>query len=191
MYSPKEDRAWTEKQNKKPHWYFKQQNPQCIHQMKTEHEYNKETTTTKTYTLYFKQQNPNCWWCCVCCIVLLTLCLIILRARHDRNKIAPCGMIKVFWIELNWIECKYPKKTEHDYKKNPTMIFQTTTKSKVFTIRRRSMDRKSNNTVTFQQRWCLSQGKWLIPMQKLNTKTDKRRRKQTKRRQTVTAEVTI
>lgn len=28
-------------------------------------------------------------------------------------------------------------------------------------------------------------------MQKLNTKTDKRRRKQTKRRQTVTAEVTI
>ena len=32
-----------------------------------------------------------------------TLCIIILRARHDHNKIAPCGMIKAFWIELNWI----------------------------------------------------------------------------------------
>ena len=42
-----------------------------------------------------------CWWCCVCCIVLLALCFIILRARHDHNKIAPCGMIKVFLIELN------------------------------------------------------------------------------------------
>ena len=43
------------------------------------------------------------WWCCVCYIVLLTLCIYIyiLRARHDHNKIAPCGMIKVF---LNWIE---------------------------------------------------------------------------------------
>ena len=37
-----------------------------------------------------------CWWCHVCCTVLLTLCIIILRARHDQNKIAPCGMIKVF-----------------------------------------------------------------------------------------------
>ena len=25
-----------------------------------------------------------------------------LQAHHDHNKIAPCGMIKVFWIELNW-----------------------------------------------------------------------------------------
>ena len=42
------------------------------------------------------------WWCCVCCIVLLTLCIIfILRTRHDHNKIAPCGMIKSFLIELN------------------------------------------------------------------------------------------
>ena len=42
------------------------------------------------------------WWC-VCCIVLLTLCVFccFLRARHDHNKIAPCGMIKVFGIELN------------------------------------------------------------------------------------------
>ena len=43
-----------------------------------------------------------CWWCCVCCIVLLTLCISILRARHDHNKIAPCGMINIF--KLNWIE---------------------------------------------------------------------------------------
>ena len=28
-----------------------------------------------------------CWWCCVCCIVLLSLYIIILRARHDHNKI--------------------------------------------------------------------------------------------------------
>ena len=42
-----------------------------------------------------------CWWCCVYCIVLLTLCIIILWARHYHNKIAPCGMLKVF---LNWIE---------------------------------------------------------------------------------------
>ena len=35
------------------------------------------------------------------CIVLFTLCIIILWARHDHNKIAPCGMIKVFLIELN------------------------------------------------------------------------------------------
>ena len=26
-----------------------------------------------------------------------------LRARHDRNKTAPCGMIKVFETELNWV----------------------------------------------------------------------------------------
>ena len=37
----------------------------------------------------------------VCCI-LLTLCIIILRARHDHNIIAPRGMIKVFLIELNY-----------------------------------------------------------------------------------------
>ena len=45
-----------------------------------------------------------CWWCCVFCIVLLTLCIFVLfiRARHGHNKIAPCGMINVFliWIEL-------------------------------------------------------------------------------------------
>ena len=41
-----------------------------------------------------------CWWC-VCCIVLLTLWIIILRACRDHNKIAPCGMIEVF---LNWIK---------------------------------------------------------------------------------------
>ena len=40
-----------------------------------------------------------CWWCCVCCSVLLTLCIIISQAHHDHNKIAPCGMIKVFWIK--------------------------------------------------------------------------------------------
>ena len=33
--------------------------------------------------------------------------MYFLWARHDHNKIAPCGMIKVFelnwnWIELNW-----------------------------------------------------------------------------------------
>ena len=33
---------------------------------------------------------------------VLTLCIIILRARHDHNKIAPCGMITVFLIELIW-----------------------------------------------------------------------------------------
>ena len=44
------------------------------------------------------------WWCCVCCIVLSTLCIIILQARHDHNNIVPCGMIKVFWTELNWTE---------------------------------------------------------------------------------------
>ena len=34
----------------------------------------------------------------------LTLCIIILQARHDHNKIAPCGMIKVFFFfKLNWI----------------------------------------------------------------------------------------
>ena len=47
------------------------------------------------------------WWCCVCCIVLLTLWgvffFFFFRARHDHNKIAPCGMIKGFLIELNWI----------------------------------------------------------------------------------------
>ena len=32
----------------------------------------------------------------------LNLCIIILRARHDHNKIAPCGMIKVFLTELNY-----------------------------------------------------------------------------------------
>ena len=38
----------------------------------------------------------------VCCIVLLTLCIIILRSRHDYQKNVPCGMIKVcFLIELN------------------------------------------------------------------------------------------
>ena len=26
--------------------------------------------------------------------------LLFLQARHDHNKIAPCGMIKVFWTEL-------------------------------------------------------------------------------------------
>ena len=42
-----------------------------------------------------------CWWCCVCCIVLLILCCCCcLRARHDHNKTAPCGMIKVFLIEF-------------------------------------------------------------------------------------------
>ena len=35
-------------------------------------------------------------YCCVCCIVLLTLCIIILRVRHDHSQIAPCGMIKFF-----------------------------------------------------------------------------------------------
>ena len=44
-----------------------------------------------------------CWWCCVCCIVLFTLCILILWACHDHNKIAPCGMIKAFWIELNYL----------------------------------------------------------------------------------------
>ena len=44
-----------------------------------------------------------CWWCCVCCIVLLTSCIIILWAHHDHNKVACCGMIKVFLNELNWI----------------------------------------------------------------------------------------
>ena len=43
----------------------------------------------------------SCLWCCVCYIVLLTLCCCcFLRACHEHNKIAPCGMIKVFWIEL-------------------------------------------------------------------------------------------
>ena len=32
----------------------------------------------------------------LCCIVLLTLCIIILRSRHDYKNFAPCGMIKVF-----------------------------------------------------------------------------------------------
>ena len=45
-----------------------------------------------------------CWWCCVCCIVLFTLCILILWACHDHNKTAPCGMIKVF-LEFNWIIC--------------------------------------------------------------------------------------
>ena len=45
-----------------------------------------------------------CWWCCVCCTVLLSLCIIILRARHDHNKTAPCGMIKGFLIELNTVQ---------------------------------------------------------------------------------------
>ena len=45
---------------------------------------------------------PFCWWWCDCYIVLLTLC-IILRARYDHNKIAPCEMIKVFLIELNTV----------------------------------------------------------------------------------------
>ena len=54
-----------------------------------------------------------CWWCCVCCIVLLTFCIVILRTRHDHNKIAPCGMIKVFLIELNWIEDRNSKRTRH------------------------------------------------------------------------------
>ena len=36
-----------------------------------------------------------CWWICVCCIVLLTLCIIIiLGARHDHNKIDPCEVSK-------------------------------------------------------------------------------------------------
>ena len=40
-------------------------------------------------------------YCSVCCIVLLTLFVCccfccFLRARHDHNKIALCGMIKVF-----------------------------------------------------------------------------------------------
>ena len=39
----------------------------------------------------------------VCCIVLLTLCIIILRSRHDYQKIAPCGIIKVC-LFFNWIE---------------------------------------------------------------------------------------
>ena len=30
--------------------------------------------------------------------------LYFLWARHDHNKIAACGMIKVFWTELNWID---------------------------------------------------------------------------------------
>ena len=43
-----------------------------------------------------------CWWCCVCCIVLFALSFLVclfLRSRHDHNKIAPCGMIKVFEFE--------------------------------------------------------------------------------------------
>ena len=30
--------------------------------------------------------------------------LYFLWARHDHNKTAPCGMIKVFLTELNWID---------------------------------------------------------------------------------------
>ena len=63
-----------------------------------------------------------CGWCCVCCIVLLTLCCCgwFLLARHDHNKIAPCGMIKVFDFEFersikkeaNFISFLQPKVTE-------------------------------------------------------------------------------
>ena len=35
--------------------------------------------------------------------VVLTLCIVILWALHDHSKIAPCGMIKVFWTALNWM----------------------------------------------------------------------------------------
>ena len=51
------------------------------------------------------------WWCCVWCIVLLSLRIIILRACQDPNKIASCGMIKnknkmfyFFLTELNRIQ---------------------------------------------------------------------------------------
>ena len=43
----------------------------------------------------------SCCWCCACCIVLLTLCISILRACHDHNRSAHCGMIQVFLTELN------------------------------------------------------------------------------------------
>ena len=48
---------------------------------------------------------PFCWWCCVCCIVLLTLCIHYFTSCHDHNKTAPCipHGIKVFWIELNLV----------------------------------------------------------------------------------------
>ena len=37
---------------------------------------------------------------------VLYIYIFFLRARHDHNKIAPCGMIKVFLIELNWIDTR-------------------------------------------------------------------------------------
>ena len=116
------------------------QTTQYIHQMKTEHEYNKETTTTKKDTIFQTKKNPIVGGV-VFVAFSLNLCIIILRARHDHNKTAPCGMIQVFLIGLNVFT---QKRQEHDYKK--------TTKSKVFTTGRQSMDTKSNNTMTFQQR---------------------------------------
>ena len=64
-----------------------------------------EKTNKHIYNYTMVKVRLFCWWCCVCCIVLLTLwsfAVVFLRARHDHNKIAPCGMIKVFlyWIEL-------------------------------------------------------------------------------------------
>ena len=48
-----------------------------------------------------------CWRCCACCIALLTLCIIILGARLDHNKIAPCGMIKVVFFKTELNEQRY------------------------------------------------------------------------------------
>ena len=38
---------------------------------------------------------------CLLLLFVLFLLLLFLRARHNHNKIAPCGMITVFLIELN------------------------------------------------------------------------------------------
>ena len=52
---------------------------------------------------YVDLSNTCCWWCCACCcIVLLTWCIHYFMSRHDHDKIAPCGKIKVFLIWI-WI----------------------------------------------------------------------------------------
>ena len=52
--------------------------------------------------IYLVKVRLFCWWCCVYCIVLLRI--IILRAHHDHNIIAPCGkwvFLLNFWNLIN------------------------------------------------------------------------------------------
>ena len=53
-----------------------------------------------------KNQYIMCHVLCVCVVFVVVLffqlyAFIILRAHHDHNNIAPCGIIKVFWIVLD------------------------------------------------------------------------------------------